>query len=293
LGRELVRAAASRAIQLHGLPHADVDIADPSAVAATLARRNPQLVVNAAAYTKVDLAESHEAEARRANQTGPAVLAEACAVAKIPLLHISTDYVFDGAKHGAYVETDPVHPLNVYGRTKAAGEEAIRGTLKHHVIVRTAWVYSESGDNFLKTILRLAATREELRIVADQCGSPTSARELAEAILHVAPAWVRDSSLSGTYHFTASGVTTWHGFASRIVATAAPLTGRHPRVTPIRTEDYPTAALRPVNSQLDCCRFAKTFGLPPRPWTEAVDTTTKALLASGEAAQERIGHHVA
>jgi dTDP-4-dehydrorhamnose reductase len=288
LGRELTRAAASRALALRALSRAEVDIADAAAVAAALGRWNPEIVINAAAYTKVDLAESNIAEVSLANETGPAVLAEACAAARVPLLHISTDYVFDGTKQGAYVEADPAHPLNVYGRTKAAGEEAVRRTLAHHLILRTAWLYSEFGDNFLKTMLRLATTREELRVVADQYGSPTSAREIAAAILLIAPSLVSASNLSGTYHFAAGGLTTWHGFASRIVATAAPLTGRHPRVTPIRTVEYPTAAERPANSQLDCQLFAQTFGLTPRHWTEGVDATTRALLASSHAAESHV-----
>jgi dTDP-4-dehydrorhamnose reductase len=237
-------------------------------------------VVNAAAYTKVDLAETAVADARLSNEIGPTVLAEACASAGVPLLHISTDYVFDGRKKGAYQETDPVCPLSVYGHTKAAGEDAVRRTLKHHIILRTAWVYSEFGQNFLKTILRLAQTRDELRVVADQYGSPTSAREIAKAILHIAPSAARDERFTGTYHFAAAGVTTWHGFASRIVATAAPLTGRHPQVIPIQTFEYPTAAKRPANSRLDCQLFARTFGFHPRPWTESVDATTRAVLAS-------------
>src|SRR5208282_1972330 len=160
------------------------DIADSVAVAAALSHWKPNLVVNAAAYTKVDLAESHVEDARRDNEVGPAVLASACAIAGVPMVHISTDYVFDGTKEGAYLESDPVCPINVYGRTKTAGEDAVRRMLKRHVIVRTAWVYSEFGHNFLKTVLRLVATRDELRIVADQHGSPTSARELAEVILN-------------------------------------------------------------------------------------------------------------
>ncbi|MGB6538444.1 MAG: sugar nucleotide-binding protein, partial [Xanthobacteraceae bacterium] len=156
--------------------------------------------------------------------------------------------------------------------------------LPHHVILRTAWLYSEFGENFLRTILRLATTREELRIIADQYGSPTSARQLAAAILSIAPLLVRDPSLSGTYHFTADGLTTWHGFASRIVATATLLSGRHPHVTPIQTAEYPTAARRPANSQLDCRLFVQTFSLTPRHWTDEVDATTRALLIHSPAA---------
>jgi dTDP-4-dehydrorhamnose reductase len=289
LGRELVRAAATRGVAVQAASRAQTDIADAAAVAAALARWQPDLVVNAAAYTNVDGAESHFAEARRANEVGPAVIAQACAAAGAALIHISTDYVFDGSKDGAYRESDPIRPVNAYGCSKAAGEEALRRAHKHHVILRTAWVYSEFGRNFLKTVLQLAETRDELRIVADQHGSPTSARELAEAILDIAPRLATDGRLWGTYHLTADGATTWHGFAECIVAAAAPITGRRPRVTPIMTADYPTPAKRPANSRLDCGLFVQTFGLKPRPWREAVQATVRTLAI----ASQRAEHHVA
>jgi dTDP-4-dehydrorhamnose reductase len=289
LGQELTRLAAARGLPIHALAHGEADIADSSAVAAALTRWRPELLVNAAAYTKVDLAETNAEEARKGNEIGPAVLAGACAASGIPMVHVSTDYVFDGSKQRPYQETDPVSPISAYGRTKVAGEAAVRGTLKHHVILRTAWVYSEFGNNFLKTILRLAETREELRIVADQHGSPTSAREIAEAILHLAPLLLRDQKLSGTYHFTADGFTTWHGFASRVVETAATAIGRNPRVIPITTADYPTPARRPANSRLDSRLFVQTFGFAPRHWTEGVDATTRTLVG----AAKRMPSHVA
>jgi dTDP-4-dehydrorhamnose reductase len=288
LGQELTRLAASRVVALHALAHAEAEIADAQTVRAALARWKPDLVVNAAAYTKVDLAETNIEEARKGNEIGPAVLAAACAKAQIPLVHISTDYVFDGTKQDAYRESDPVCPISAYGRSKAAGEDAVRGALKHHVILRTAWVYSTFGHNFLKTILRLAATCDELRIVADQHGSPTSAGEVAEAIVHLAPAVLRDQGLSGTYHFTADGFTTWHGFASRVVEIAAPVTGRNPRVVPIQTADYPTPAKRPANSRLDCRLFVERFSFSPRPWTESVDATTRTLVASSQGAARHV-----
>jgi dTDP-4-dehydrorhamnose reductase len=294
LGRELVRAAAERDVALIALPHREADIADGASVTAALERHKPLLIVNAAAYTAVDLAESNIADAARGNEIGPAVLAAACAAVGVPLVHISTDYVFDGAKAGAYVESDPVAPLNVYGRTKAAGETAVRQALRQHVILRTAWVYSEFGNNFLKTMLRLAATRDELRVVADQAGSPTSARTIADAILRIAPRLAGGNDVYGTYHFTAAGVTTWHGFASRIIATAAPLTGRHPRVVAIATADYPTAARRPANSQLDCRHFAQTFGFSAPPWAGEADRTIRAIVAAEQTnTSEARANHVA
>jgi dTDP-4-dehydrorhamnose reductase len=269
------------------LCHVEVDIANSCAVASALSRIEPTLVVNAAAYTKVDLAETNVAAAVQANELGPAVLARACADAQLPMLHISTDYVFDGSKDGAYLASDSVCPINTYGRTKAAGEQAVRNNLKPHVIVRTAWLYSGFGHNFLKTILRLAAERDELRIVADQRGTPTSARELAEAILRIAPRLASQELAGndqawGTYHFTAGGVTTWHGFAARIVSAQAVITGRNPRVTAITTADYPLPARRPPNSELDCRMFASVFGFSGRHWTEGVDITTNALVASSQ-----------
>jgi dTDP-4-dehydrorhamnose reductase len=280
LGHQLTRLAGARGIPMHALSHDQADIADSGAVTAALECWKPEMVVNAAAYTKVDLAETNAEEARKGNEIGPEVLAGACAAAGIPMVHVSTDYVFDGTKPDAYRETDPVRPISVYGRSKAAGEDAVRRNLKHHVILRTAWVYSEFGQNFLKTMLRLAETRDELRIVADQNGSPTSAREIAEAILHIVPALLRDQTLSGTYHFTSDGFTTWHGFASRVIEIAAPITGRNPRVIPMTTADYPTAAKRPANSRLDSRLFVETFGFAPRHWTDGVDATTRTLVAA-------------
>ena len=278
LGQEMVRASPARGMSLVALSHAEADIADANAVREANARHKPALVVNAAAYTKVDLAETDVEAARRGNDIGPALLGEACAATGIPLVHVSTDYVFDGTKPTAYVETDAVSPASSYGRSKEAGERVLRAATPRHVILRTSWVYSEFGHNFLKTILRLAATRDELRIVADQRGCPTSTLDLAEAVLSIAPRLIAGEDVWGTYHFAGSGVTTWHGFASRIVAAQTPFTGRSPRVTPITTAEYPLPAPRPANSELDCSRFARTFGIRARPWTEETDRITRVLI---------------
>jgi dTDP-4-dehydrorhamnose reductase len=285
LGQELTRSAALKSVTLRALSRHELDIAERSEVTTALTHLKPTLVLNAAAYTKVDLAETNVEEARMANEVGPAVLAGACAEAHLPMVHISTDYVFDGSKKAPYLETDVVCPVGVYGRTKAAGEQAVREKLKRHVILRTSWVYSEFGHNFLKTILRLASSRDELRVVADQYGAPTSAREIADAILLIAPRLLATEELSGTYHFTAGGATSWHGFASRAVAIQAALTGRSPHVAPIETVEYPTAARRPPNSRLDCQLFARTFGYRAHHWTEGVDMTTRELLRPS---QERV-----
>jgi dTDP-4-dehydrorhamnose reductase len=283
LGRELIETARASGTPLTGLSRAEADIADRPAVTKAIADLRPTLVVNAGAYTKVDRAETDEAEAFRANATGPEVLAKACAVAGLPLIHVSTDYVFDGTKVGAYRESDPMAPLGVYGRSKAAGEEAIRRHWPRHVILRTSWVYGIYGANFLKTILRLASERDELRIVADQRGCPTATADLAAAILTAAHHIGQGRGVYGTYHCAGTGATTWHGFAEHIVAAQQPFTGRAPAVTPIRTEDYPTPAARPANSELDSGLFGQTFGYTARPWTEAVDEAVAGLLAPRQA----------
>jgi len=283
LGQELAaqaRASAARSVPLVALSRSDADIADADAVRRALAAHKPLLVVNAAAYTKVDLAETEVEAARQGNEIGPKLLAQACAEPGVPLIHISTDYVFDGTKTGPYLETDPIAPTGSYGCSKAAGEAAVRAANPRHVIIRTAWVYGAFGNNFLKTMLRLAATRDELRVVADQHGCPTSTADLAVAILSVAPRLIAGEDVWGTYHFAGAGVTTWHGFASRIVAAQAPLTGRSPPVTAITTADYPTPARRPANSALDCAKFARAFGIRARPWEDETDRITRALVSA-------------
>ena len=278
LGQELTRAAAASATPLAALSRAQADIADPAAVRDAIARHDPSLVVNAAAYTKVDLAETEIEAAHQGNEIGPVTLSAACASAGVPLIHISTDYVFDGTKQGPYVESDPIAPINSYGRTKAAGERSVRESTPLHVILRTSWIYGEFGQNFLKTMLRLAATRDELRVVADQRGCPTSTSDLADAILAIASQLLGGKKPWGTYHFAGSGVTTWHGFASRIVAAQAPFTGRRPRVTAITATEFPTPARRPSNSELDCSLFERVFGFRGRPWAQEVDAVTRALV---------------
>jgi dTDP-4-dehydrorhamnose reductase len=284
LGRELARMARERRIPFCALPRAQADISDAQAVAEAFAAHSPTVVVNAAAYTKVDLAEREPEAAMLGNAKGPQVLAQACARSGIPLVHVSTDYVFDGAKTAPYVEDDPIAPISAYGRSKAAGEAAVRATAPCHLILRTAWVYSEFGSNFLKTMLRLARERDELRVVADQHGSPTSTRDLANAILTAAPRLLNDPDLAGTYHFTGAGITSWHGFGERIVAAQAPFTGRNPKVVPISTEEFPAPARRPKNSALDCTHFTRSFGVAPRPWQDETDAVVRALVTENEGA---------
>jgi dTDP-4-dehydrorhamnose reductase len=290
LGRELTRLAVAQDVPIRALDRSAVDIAETGDVARAIDDVRPSLVVNAAAYTKVDLAETEVAAAERANSVGPGIVGAAAASAGIPLLHISTDYVFDGRKDGAYCENDPIAPLGVYGRTKAEGEESVRKETPEHIILRTAWVYGEFGNNFLKSIVRLAQQRDELRIVSDQQGCPTWTGDLAAAILRVAEHVAGGATPWGTYHFAGTGITTWHGFAQRIVARQSALTGRNPPVVAIGTADYPTAARRPANSAFDCSRFAEVFGLRARPWAEAADQVTVAVV---EALQRNEANHAA
>ncbi len=284
IGRELIALASRRKIAAVGLSRLDADITQAEAVRAAIERHRPGLAVNAAGYTAVDRAEGEPELARAANVEGPAILAAACARAGVPLVHLSTDYVFDGKKSGAYVESDPVAPLSVYGRTKAEGEAAVREAQPRHVILRTSWVYGVHGKNFLKTVLQLASERDEFPMVADQFGCPTATADIAEAILVLAPRLIADANVSGTYHFAGAGRTSWHGFATEIVAHQRPFTGRNPRVVPITTAGFRAAARRPANSVLDSGRFRTTFGHSAPPWQERVAETVDLLLHAAPAA---------
>lgn len=284
VGREITARAAGHGLDLSGLDHTALDICDPVAVARALESHRPDVVLNAAGYTGVDKAESEPAIAARVNAFAPGLIAERCARYRIPMVHISTDYVFSGEKPTAYVESDPVEPLGVYGRTKAAGEAAIRAAWDQHVIVRTSWVFGAYGHNFLKTVLRLAGERERLTIVADQTGCPTATRDLAEALLRVCAAAAKGEARFGTYHFAGQGTTTWHGFASEVVARAKPYTGRSPQVLAIATAEYPTPARRPRNSELASHLFERTFGYVAAPWRQRVAEVVDELLAGAPAA---------
>ncbi|HHM05812.1 MAG TPA: dTDP-4-dehydrorhamnose reductase [Gammaproteobacteria bacterium] len=284
VGRELLRRAAGHSIAATGLDRQQLDISDRAAVTAAVEGQGFAAVINAAAYTAVDKAESESERASAVNRDGPAHLAAVCAQEGVPLLHISTDYVFDGSKTGPYTEDDPVSPLGVYGASKEAGERAVRTTCPRHIILRTAWVYGAHGHNFVKTILRLAGERDELNVVADQHGCPTAAADIADALLDITrqvtgpvaqqPPW-------GTYHYSGTGATTWHGFAEAIIIEAARHGGRKIPVHPVTTADYPTPARRPVNSVLDCSRIQRVFGISPRPWREALREVIHELHNAG------------
>jgi dTDP-4-dehydrorhamnose reductase len=266
VGTELRRADLPPGMTLTALDRAELDIADRTAIRAAVRRERPDLVVNAAAYTAVDKAESEAEAAFAINATAPGEIAVACAEAGIRLIHISTDYVYDGSKTGPYVESDPINPLGVYGRSKAAGDAAVAAALAEHVILRTAWVYSAHGGNFVKTMLRLASERPSLRVVADQHGSPTAATDIAAAIVAIAAKIGAGEGRWGVFHFTGAGATTWHGFAEAIVA----LAGKTVPVEAITTAEFPTLARRPANSVLDCAKIAAAYGVTARPWREAL-----------------------
>ena len=252
------------------------DFDAPDALRPLILRTKPDVVVNAAAYTAVDRAESEPEAAFRANAEAPARLAEACKARDALFVHYSTDYVFDGTGTRPYREDDPTAPLGVYGASKLAGEEAIRGSGARHLILRTDWVYAAHGSNFLLTMLRLAQERSELRVVADRTGTPTSAALIAEATRSILE---RAAGGSGTWHLTAAGQTTWHGFAVAIIEAAIErgLLARRPRVTPISSAEWPTAAVRPAFSVLDCSRGAQDFGLRLPTWEDELDRALGAL----------------
>ena len=279
LATELRRQVPAGALEL--VEAEELDASSKPALYDLLDRTGPQLVVNAAAYTAVDRAETDVERAYAVNEIAPKLLAEWCEAKGAALLHVSTDYVFDGQKTGAYREQDAPAPLGVYGKSKLAGELAVQGTLTRHLILRTSWVFSAHGQNFVKTMLRLARERDELRVVADQHGRPTAAADLARVLWLLGQRWAAGEELSwGTYHFAGAGETTWHGFATAIVEAQSSFTGRTPRVIPIDTAQYPTPARRPQNSVLDTSRFERTFGLFPNAWQDDLSEVVHQLLVS-------------
>lgn len=258
---------------------AELDLTDAAAVTAWLDEHRPDLIVNAAAHVAVDRAESEPEAAQAINAAAPATLARWAGARGLPLIQLSTDYVFPGTGEGFHGEDDPTGPASVYGRTKLAGEEAVLTHAPRGVVLRTAWVVSPYGGNFLKTMLRLGAERSELTVVADQHGSPTSALDLAAAIVSMARRMLADPAHpAGRYHFVNAGEATWHGLAVFLFERAAASGRKVPVVNPVTTADYPTAARRPANSRLGTVRITRDFGIVPRPWREAVGEVADRLL---------------
>jgi len=283
VGSEIGRRGRHAGLTVCALDHLGLDITDRDAIRAIVDGIQPRIVVNAAAYTAVDRAESDRAAAFAINRTGPSFLAEACAKANIPIVHLSTDYVFDGRKNGAYHEADPTAPLGIYGASKLAGEEAVRSLTQRHIILRTSWVYGVYGHNFVKTMLRLAETRDSIDVVDDQSGCPTFAGDLAAAVLQIARAMIAstpDSIGYGTFHCAGAGETTWCGFAHEIFELAGLVLTKTPTVKRICTAQFPTAARRPQNSVLDCGRLDAVHGIRLRPWRLGLKEMLQTVLGS-------------
>ncbi len=277
VGWELANRARARGLPLAALNRQDLDITDADAVAACVRQYRPGLVINAAAYTAVDRAESEPEQAFAVNRDALGHLARACRERGCPLFHISTDYVFSGDRAGAYREDDPVSPLGVYGESKWAGEVVLRESLPRHLIVRVSWVFGVHGHSFVKTMLRLAAERDELRVVNDQHGCPTAARDIADVLLGLADRYLNGEMLKwGTYHYCGTPATTWFDFAGAIFKLAGREGLRVPaRVVPITTADYPTPAARPANSVLDCRGAEERLSIRRRPWSRALEEVVR------------------
>lgn len=269
VGSELVLEGKKRGLDILAVGREQLDITQQDAVNKFFQSHKPDVVINASAYTAVDKAESEPELAHAINCVGATNLARACADKDIPLLHISTDYVFDGNKVGAYTEADIPNPQCIYGKSKLAGERAIESILEVYIILRVAWVFGDSGNNFVKTMLRLGKERDELNVVADQHGSPTWAGAIASTLLDIADRWRDGGTLHwGTFHYSGRPTTTWHGFAEAIFEEAKKLgmISKGPLVKPITTAEYPTPAQRPLNSVLDCQKITKELDVVKHDW---------------------------
>ncbi|WP_407695495.1 dTDP-4-dehydrorhamnose reductase [Siculibacillus lacustris] len=277
----LLEKAAGRddiEIVLIGLP--ELDLSDTTKIAPAIEALKPDVILSVAAYTAVDAAETDEALALAINGTALGEIGRAAARLGVPVVHLSTDYVFDGEKPAPYVETDPTGPVGAYGRTKLAGELALAAATPDHAILRTAWVYSPFGKNFVKTMLRLAETRDRVGVVADQIGNPTSALDIAEAMLVVAGNLLAapDPTLRGLFHMTGTGEAAWADFAAEIFRVSAACGGPSAEVERIPTSAYPTPARRPTNSRLDCGKLERVHGVRLPAWTESTEVVVRRLV---------------
>ncbi|MFT2213894.1 dTDP-4-dehydrorhamnose reductase [Rhizobium giardinii] len=276
----LERSALHHDIEILVASRPELDLSAPTSLATVINSVRPDLIVSAAAYTAVDQAETEEEMAWIINAHAPGAIAEAAGTLQIPVIHLSTDYVFDGNKPSAYVETDPVGPVSAYGRTKLAGEEFVASATDNHVILRTAWVHSPFGKNFLKTMLRLAENRDRVSVVADQFGTPTSALDIADAVIAIARNLLASQStaLRGVFHLTNSGRASWADFAEEIFRISAGLGGPIAAVGRIPASDYPTPARRPANSQLDCTKLATVHGVRMPDWAHSTKTVVTRVV---------------
>ncbi|MBY0474170.1 MAG: dTDP-4-dehydrorhamnose reductase [Nitrosomonas sp.] len=274
LGTELCLRSKERGYKFVGVDYNELDITNESSTMAFVDQVKPTVIINAAAYTAVDRAETDIASAFAVNREGPLYLARSCVKADIPLLHVSTDYVFDGEKSTPYHETDAPNPGGVYGQSKLEGETAVANTLDKFITLRTAWVFSATGQNFVRTILRLAQQRDELSVVADQTGAPTWAGDIAEVLLEIVDRIHQGKAITwGLYHYTGVPVTTWHAFAETICQQAFNLgmLRKKPFIKPISTSEYPTAAKRPQNSALACARIQEELLISQADWRKGLE----------------------
>ena len=279
---QALREAAGGDVTVVALGRPDFDLARPASIAQAITGARPDVVVNAAAYTAVDQAESEPELAMAVNGVGAGKVAEAAARLGVPVIQLSTDYVFDGSRTRPYREDDPTGPLGAYGRSKFAGEASVAAAHPRALILRTAWVYAPFGNNFVRTMLRLAASREEVGVVADQYGCPTSALDIAATVLAVARRLVSDPDApTGVFHMTGQGEAVWADVAEAVFARSRALGGPHARVRRITTADYPTPAKRPANSRLDGARLAAVYGLTLPPWRHSLDACVTRLVVQG------------
>ena len=283
VSRALSEKAKSSDAEIISVGRPELDITDQTSISKALSKFVPDIVINAAAYTAVDAAEANETIAEAVNTHGASLLAKQTKDRSIPIIHFSTDYVFDGSKGSAYLESDPVAPIGVYGKTKRNGEVRVQKGNPHHVILRTAWVYSPFGQNFIKTMLRLADDRDEISVVADQRGAPTNALDLAEATLEIAAQMVRHSerASTGTFHMAGSGEAVWADFAEHIFNVSRAAGGPTANIRRIKTSEYPTPAKRPSNSVLDCSRLAATYGIELPDWHDSATLCVQRILSEG------------
>jgi dTDP-4-dehydrorhamnose reductase len=287
LAQSLIDVGRQRGVSIVAVGRPELDIEDPEAVSRVANTLLPRVIVNAAAYTAVDRAEAEPERAMAVNRDGAAHLAAAAQRLRVPFVHVSSDYVFDGRKPSPYREDDAPLPLGVYGHSKLAGEDAVLNACPSAIVLRTSWVYSPYGTNFVKAMLRLADTRDVVRVVDDQRGAPTAAADLATAIVDLTDSIAESGNdgRGGIYHLTASGDTTWHGLAAEIFAHWRERKRRVPRLDAISTVEYAAPAPRPANSRLDCTKIARTFGIQLPPWHRSLHTCINDLAAAHEELQ--------
>lgn len=281
LGHEVVDQLEKQSMDVIPLTHDQIDIADNDCIQRQVAEVKPAMIINAAAYTKVDESEDRSDLAFTINQKGPSFLATACEKSNIPLIHISTDYVFDGEKKSPYTEKDAAFPINKYGKSKLDGENEIVSRLKKYIIIRTSWMYGVHGNNFVKTMLRLGKSRTEINVVSDQFGSPTAAVDLAEAIVDITRLILfYKKSAWGIYHYCGEGITNWHDFAKEIfqIALRKELM-KMPEIHPVSSLDYPTKAKRPRFSALNCDKIKHSFGIHIKPWKERLEYVLQQIFS--------------